>query len=103
MTARITEAATAERLRDVLAEIRATADQGDALDSALIAAVEGAALIAVAAEDAGREDGGGDALELARQALGAMRACVVATTVSVRTLADRRRARVLAGPVGRPT
>ncbi|MFF5518606.1 hypothetical protein [Streptomyces coeruleorubidus] len=102
MTVPQTRPATAKRLLDqVLAELLDTADQRDALDSAIVSAVEGAALIAGAAEEARREDGGGKAVELAKEALGAMRASVVATTVSVRTLADRRRERAVAESVGR--
>ncbi|MFG2463443.1 hypothetical protein ACGFWE_41215 [Streptomyces sp. NPDC048523] len=102
MTVRQIRSATAKQLLDeVLAELLASADQRDPLDSAIIAAVEGATLIAHAAEEAGRKDGEGEAVELAKEALGAMRASVIATTVSVRTLADRRREQVLAEPAGR--
>ncbi|GAA2463823.1 hypothetical protein GCM10023100_00400 [Actinocorallia cavernae] len=102
MTVRQTGSATARLLLDeVLAELLDTADQRDPLDSAIIAAVEGATLIAHAAEEASREDAEGKAVELAKEALGSMRASVIATTVSVRTLADRRRERVLAEPAGR--
>ncbi|WP_058042245.1 hypothetical protein [Streptomyces roseifaciens] len=83
---------TTKRLLDeVLAELLDTTDQSNPLDYAIVAAVEGAALIAVAAEEAERDADGGKPVELAQEALGAMRACVVATTLSVRTLEDRRR------------
>lgn len=102
MTVRQAGSTTAKQLLDeVLAELLDTADQRDPLDSAIIAAVEGATLIAQAAEEAGREDGEGKAVELAKEALGAMRASVIATTVSVRTLADRRREQVLTEPASR--
>ncbi|MFE2284382.1 hypothetical protein ACFXDJ_09430 [Streptomyces sp. NPDC059443] len=83
--------ATARLLGDLLSELRGTTDSGDALDAAIVAAVEGARMIAVAAEEAERDASGSAPVELAREALGAMRASVVAATVSVRTLEDRRR------------
>ncbi|MGW6912693.1 hypothetical protein ACWGB8_02540 [Kitasatospora sp. NPDC054939] len=96
MTTRQVDASAAELLDRVLAELLDLTDQGDALDSAIVAAVESAALIAVAAEEARRDTGGEKPVELARQALSAVRASVTAATVAVRTLDDRRRA--LAGP-----
>ncbi|MEU6070693.1 hypothetical protein ABZ864_41195 [Streptomyces sp. NPDC047082] len=102
MTVPQTRSATTKRLLDqVLAELLDTVDRRDPLDSAIVSAVEGAALIAQAAEEAGLDDGGGKAVELAKEALGAMRASVIATTVSVRTLADRRRERAVAESAGR--
>ncbi|MGW1055214.1 hypothetical protein ACWDBD_42680 [Streptomyces sp. NPDC001118] len=82
---------TAQLLGDLLSELREATDSSDALDSAIVAAVEGAQMIAVAAEAAERDAAGSLPVELAREALGAMRASVVAATVSVRTLEDRRR------------
>ncbi|MFI8192204.1 hypothetical protein ACIF8T_26055 [Streptomyces sp. NPDC085946] len=97
MTVRQTRSATPKQLLDqALAELINTVDRRDAVGSAIIAAVEGATLMAGAAEEAGLENGGGKAVELAQEALGAMRASVIATTVSVRALADRRRERALA-------
>jgi hypothetical protein len=101
MTVPQTRSATAKRLLDqVLAELLDTVDRRDALDSAIVSAVEGATLIARAAEEARLDDGGGKAVELAKEALGAVRASVIATTVSVRTLADRRRERAVAESAG---
>lgn len=96
-------AATKRLLDQVLDELLDAVDRRDPLDSAIVSAVEGAALIAQAAEEAGldADDGGDGAVELAREALGAMRASVIATTVSVRALADRRRERAVAGSAGR--
>jgi hypothetical protein len=92
-----TRSATTKRLLDrVLAELLETVDQRDALDSAIVSAVEGAALIAQAAQEAGPDDGEGKAVELAKEALSAMRACVAVTTVAVRALADRQRERAVA-------
>lgn len=82
---------TPQVLGDVLSKLREVTDGGDALDAAILSAVEGAELIAAAAEAAERDTAGSKPVELAREALGAMRASVVAATVSVRTLEDRRR------------
>ncbi|MFJ8754905.1 hypothetical protein ACIREO_37190 [Streptomyces sp. NPDC102441] len=90
--------ATSQLLGDLLAELHEVTDSGDALDSAIVAAVEGAQMIAVAAEAAREGAGAGTPLELAREALGAMRASVVAATVSVRTLEDRRRTQGVGSP-----
>ncbi|MEU3225908.1 hypothetical protein ABZ695_22440 [Streptomyces sp. NPDC006976] len=90
--------ATAQLLGGLLAELREVTDSGDALDSAIVAAVEGAQMIAVAAEAVREGSGEGAPLELAREALGAMRASVVAATVSVRTLEDRRRMQGVGSP-----
>lgn len=84
--------APAQLLGDVLSKLREVTDSSDALDSAIVAAVEGAELIASAADAAERDTAGSKPVELAREALGAMRASVIAATVSVRTLEDRRRA-----------
>jgi hypothetical protein len=97
MTARNPWSVAQRQLLDkTLAELLAVGDRGSVFDSAIIAAVEGAALLATAAEEADRPGSEEEAVELARQSLGAMRASVVATTVSVRALADRLRS------VGRP-
>ncbi|MEU7560294.1 hypothetical protein [Streptomyces eurythermus] len=102
MTVPQTRPATTKRLLDqALAELLDTVDRRDPLDSAIVSAVEGAALIAQAAEEAGLDDGEGKAVELAKEALGAMRASVIAATVSVRTLADRRRERAATESVSR--
>ena len=100
-TQQIWSVATKRLLDEVLAELLTSADQGNALHSAIIAAVEGATLIAAAAEEAGRPGRENEAVELAQQALGAMRASVVANTMSVQTLADQRRAHGRADPTGR--
>ncbi|RLU79319.1 hypothetical protein CTZ27_37405 [Streptomyces griseocarneus] len=75
----------------MLTELLDTTDQTDALGFAIVAAVEGASLIAAAAEGSNREADSGKPVELAREALGAMRAGVIATTLAVRELEDRRR------------
>ncbi|MEV5942806.1 hypothetical protein [Streptomyces sp. NPDC051994] len=87
--------ATAQLLGDLLSDLRKMTDSSDALDYAIVTAVEGAQMIAVAAEAAARDSCGSTPVELAREALGAMRASVVAATVSVRTLEDRRRTQVV--------
>ncbi|MCF4139010.1 hypothetical protein L1856_23035 [Streptomyces sp. Tue 6430] len=89
--------ARARLFDDLLAELHAAADRGDALDHALVTAVEGARMIAVAAEAAETDRFGSKPVELAREALGALRASVVAATVSVRSLEDRRRTQAV-GP-----
>lgn len=78
-------------LGEVLSKLRQVTDSTDALDSAIVAAVEGAELIAEAARAAEDDTDGSRPVELAREALGAIRASVVAATLSVRTLEDRRR------------